>query len=42
MNPMTDMQSLIPILPELVLACGAMLLLMLGVYAGEGASRFVN
>jgi NADH-quinone oxidoreductase subunit N len=31
-----------PILPELMLACGAMLMLMLGAFAGEGSARFVN
>jgi NADH-quinone oxidoreductase subunit N len=42
MNSLTDIHMLMPILPELVLACGAMLLLMIGVYGGEGSSRFVN
>jgi NADH-quinone oxidoreductase subunit N len=31
-----------PMLPEAVLAVGAMVLLMLGVFAGDGVARFVN
>ncbi|MDI1346176.1 MAG: NADH-quinone oxidoreductase subunit NuoN [Pseudolabrys sp.] len=42
MNSLTDFHVLLPVLPELLLACGAMVLLMLGVYAGDGAARFVN
>lgn len=42
MNQLTDIHDLLPILPELVLAGGAMVLLMIGAYAGEGSSRFVN
>ncbi|HZL29565.1 MAG TPA: NADH-quinone oxidoreductase subunit NuoN [Pseudolabrys sp.] len=42
MSQLTDIHVLIPILPEIVLGCGAMILLMLGVYAGEGSARFVN
>ena len=42
MNQLTDIYALLPIWPELLLACGAMLLLMIGVYSGEGSARFVN
>ena len=42
MNQLTDILALMPIWPEIVLACGAMLMLMIGVYAGEGSARFVN
>jgi NADH-quinone oxidoreductase subunit N len=42
MNQLNDIQMLLPIWPELLLACGAMLLLMFGVYWGEGSARFVN
>ena len=31
--------ELLPVLPELVLAVGAMALLMLGAYRGEGTTR---
>src|SRR5207249_9352975 len=34
--------QLLPVLPELVLAVGAMLLLMLGAYRGEGTTRTVT
>ncbi|MDI1266639.1 MAG: NADH-quinone oxidoreductase subunit NuoN [bacterium] len=34
--------QLLPVLPELVLAVGAMVLLMLGAYRGEGTSRIVT
>ena len=34
--------DLVPAIPELVLACGAMLMLMFGVFLGERSSRFVN
>jgi NADH-quinone oxidoreductase subunit N len=34
--------ELTPAIPELVLACGAMLMLMFGVFMGERSSRFVN
>jgi NADH-quinone oxidoreductase subunit N len=34
--------DLMPALPEIVLACGAMLMLMLGVFVGERSGRFVN
>jgi NADH-quinone oxidoreductase subunit N len=42
MSQLTDFHALMPIWPELLLACGAMLLLMIGVYSGEGSARFVN
>ncbi len=42
MNSLTEFNVLMPILPEIVLACGAMLMLMLGVYAGERSAAFVN
>ena len=34
--------ELLPVLPELVLAVGAMALLMLGAYRGEGTTRLVT
>src|SRR4051812_114080 len=34
--------QLLPVLPELVLAVGAMVLLMLGAYRGEGTTRLVT
>jgi NADH-quinone oxidoreductase subunit N len=34
--------DLMPAAPEIVLACGAMLMLMLGVFMGERSGRFVN
>src|ERR1043165_1760072 len=34
--------QLLPVLPELVLAVGAMALLMLGAYRGEGTTRLVT
>src|SRR4051812_18824166 len=34
--------QLLPVLPELVLAIGAMVLLMLGAYRGEGTTRLVT
>lgn len=39
---MTGMPNLIPALPELVLACSAMALLMLGVFRGDGSTRSVS
>jgi NADH-quinone oxidoreductase subunit N len=42
MNQMTNIHDLLPVLPEIALACGAMLMLMLGAVAGEGSARFVN
>ena len=34
--------DLILVLPELILAVGAMALLMIGVFAGDGSARLVN
>src|SRR4029079_18059576 len=34
--------ALLPALPEIVLAVGAMALLMVGAYGGEGVTRLVN
>src|SRR5512136_1076412 len=42
MNQLPGLQDLMPLLPELVLACGAMLMLMVGVTIGERSSAFVN
>jgi NADH-quinone oxidoreductase subunit N len=42
MDAMFTASTLVPILPELVLAGGAMLLLMIGVYAGGNATPAIN
>src|SRR5215475_14687441 len=42
MNFQSAGYQLLPVLPELVLAGGAMLLLMLGAYRGEGTTRTVT
>jgi len=42
MNTITSVHALQPLLPEIVLAIGAMTLLMLSVFAGERSARFVN
>jgi NADH-quinone oxidoreductase subunit N len=42
MSDYPALQDLMPLLPELVLACGAMLMLMVGVMIGERSSAFVN
>jgi NADH-quinone oxidoreductase subunit N len=42
MNQLTTIQDFMPVMPELVLAVGAMVLLMVGAYAGEGSGRSVN
>src|SRR5437667_1095409 len=42
MNFQSAGYQLLPVLPELVLAVGAMLLLMLGAYRGEGTTRTVT
>jgi NADH-quinone oxidoreductase subunit N len=43
MMPMpAEISALMPILPEIVLALGAMMLLMLGAFAGERATKLVN
>ena len=42
MNHLTHWSDLLPVLPELVLAFGAMLMLMVGVALGERSGRVVN
>src|SRR5262249_20449396 len=42
MNQLSALNDLLPILPELVLACGAMLMLMFGAFVGERSSAMVN
>src|SRR5215475_11079108 len=42
MNQAPTMLELLPLLPELVLACGAMLMLMAGVIIGERSATMVN
>ena len=42
MTGLPTLHDLIPLLPELVLACGAMAMLMLGVAIGERSSAVVN
>jgi NADH-quinone oxidoreductase subunit N len=42
MNEYPALQDLVPILPELLLACGAMLMLMAGVMFGERSAASVN
>ena len=42
MNQMTHWADYMPLLPELVLACGAMLMLMAGVAFGDRSGRVVN
>src|SRR5690348_14342414 len=42
MNQYPALQEYLPLLPELVLACGAMLMLMLGAIAGERSAGIVN
>ena len=42
MNQMPTLLDLAPMLPELVLACGAMLMLMAGVIIGERSAAMVN
>jgi len=37
-----EFQALLPVLPELLLACGAMALLMIGAYGGEAATPIAN
>ncbi len=41
MNPPADFPTLLPILPEIVLVLGAMVLLMVGAYR-EGSVQLVN
>src|SRR5262249_10907977 len=40
--PLVAPPDLLPALPEIVLACGAMALLLLGVFRGEGSTRLVS
>ena len=42
MTQLPGLQDLLPLLPELVLACGAMLMLMVGAAIGERSSAVVN
>jgi NADH-quinone oxidoreductase subunit N len=42
MNPAAELPTLLPALPELVLAIGAMVLLMIGAFRGEGTAVAVN
>ena len=42
MTQLPALQDLLPLLPELVLACGAMLMLMVGAAIGERSSAVVN
>src|SRR5215203_6075779 len=42
MNFQSAGYPLLPVLPELVLAVGAMVLLMLGAYRGQGTTRLVT
>jgi NADH:ubiquinone oxidoreductase subunit 4 (subunit M) len=42
MTQLPALQDLLPLLPELILACGAMLMLMIGAMIGERSSAAVN
>src|SRR5262249_17404029 len=42
MNQLSALHDLMPLLPELVLACGAMLMLMFGAFIGERSAAMVN
>jgi NADH-quinone oxidoreductase subunit N len=42
MNQFASMHDLLPVLPEIVLACGAMFVLMVGAFAGETSARGAN
>jgi NADH-quinone oxidoreductase subunit N len=42
MNQVTHVQDLMPLLPEIILACGAMIVLMGGVIGGERSAPSVN
>ena len=39
---MTALPNLMPIVPELLIACSAMALLLLGVFRGEGSAASVS
>jgi NADH-quinone oxidoreductase subunit N len=41
-NPVFDFTSLLPILPEIVMAIGAMVLLVFGVFRGDSSARVIN
>jgi len=42
MNELSNVNALMPILPEIILACGAMLVLMAGAFSGERSGAVVN
>ncbi|MGC1573553.1 MAG: NADH-quinone oxidoreductase subunit NuoN [Pseudolabrys sp.] len=42
MNQLSALHDLMPLLPELTLACGAMLMLMFGAFIGERSAAMVN
>jgi NADH-quinone oxidoreductase subunit N len=42
MNQLSALHDLMPLLPELMLACGAMLMLMFGAFIGERSAAMVN
>jgi NADH:ubiquinone oxidoreductase subunit 2 (subunit N) len=42
MNQLTNWSGYMPLLPEIVLAVGAMLMLMAGAVLGERSGRLVN
>jgi NADH-quinone oxidoreductase subunit N len=42
MNQLSAFHDLMPLLPELMLACGAMLMLMFGAFIGERSAAMVN
>jgi NADH-quinone oxidoreductase subunit N len=42
MNQLSVLHDLMPLLPELMLACGAMLMLMFGAFIGERSAAMVN
>jgi NADH-quinone oxidoreductase subunit N len=42
MNEVFEFSALLPVLPEIVLAAGAMVLLMIGAFTGEHSARAIN
>lgn len=42
MNELSNVNALMPLLPEIILACGAMLVLMVGAFSGERSGNVVN
>ena len=40
--PLASVPDFLPALPEIVLACAAMVLLLIGVFRGEGSARLVS